>query len=201
MLIDIVGCLIARRVTSNTNLIRILVNADVVEPQIRRHVLADSVILRGKVIRHAQVHDHGHGLERDHALADVAVGSDGAAVEGPGFVGADEPGHVTSSAGGVFEGVDLVFAAVVPVRVEVCEARHCLLVDAAAVGVDLGYARVVDGGKVCNCVSYLFERRRIEVGNHRSQACTRYQTGQSVDSAMQCRCTARRRSEEQCFLR
>lgn len=108
----------------------------------------DTLILRGKVIRHTQVHDHAHRLERDHALTDVAVGADGAAVQGPSFVGADEPGYVSCGAGGVFEGEDLVLGAVVPAAVEVCEAGHGLLVDAAAVGVDLGDAWVVDGGVI-----------------------------------------------------
>lgn len=114
MLVDIGGRLIARRVTGNTDLVWVLVNADIVDSQIRRHILMDGAVLRRKVVCHAQVQDHGQGLERDHALADVAVGPDGAAVECPGLVGADEPGHVASCAGVVFEGVDLVFGAVVP---------------------------------------------------------------------------------------
>jgi hypothetical protein len=44
----------------------------------------------------------------------------------------------------------LVFVPVVPVIVEVCHARHRLLVGAATVGVYLGDVVVVDGSKVCN---------------------------------------------------
>jgi hypothetical protein len=42
----------------------------------------------------------------------------------------------------------LIFGAVVPAAVEVCEAGHGLLVDAATVGVDLGDAGIVNGGVV-----------------------------------------------------
>lgn len=148
MLIDIVGRLVTRRVTGDTDRIGVLVDPDIVEPQVRGHILADGVVLRREVVRHSQVHDQGHGLERDHALADVAVGSHCASVERPGLVRADEPGDVASGAGGVLEGEDLVFGSVVPAGVEVCQAGHGLLVDAAAVGVDLRDARVVYGGVV-----------------------------------------------------
>lgn len=138
----------SRRIAGNTNVIRILINPYIINPQIRRHIRTDALILRRKVIRHTQIHDHAHGFERDHALPDVTIRADGATVQGPGFVGADEPGYVSGGAGGVFEGKDLVFCAVVPAAVEVCKTGHGLLVDAAAIGVDLGDAWVVDGSVV-----------------------------------------------------
>lgn len=150
MLLNIISRLIARRVTGDADIVRILIDPDIIKLQIGRHVLADGVILRGKVVRHSQVHDQGHGLEWDHALTDVAVRSDGAVVEGPGFVSADEPGHLPCCTGGVFEGVDLVFRAVVPPGVEVGQAGHGLLIDAATVGVDFRDARVIHGGVVWN---------------------------------------------------
>lgn len=117
MRLNIPRSLKPRRIASNTNLIRILINPNIIKPQIRRHVLADTLILRRKVIRHTQIHDQTHWFERDHALTDVTIGTDGAAVQGPGFVGADEPGYVSCGAGGVFEGEDLVFCAVVPAAI------------------------------------------------------------------------------------
>lgn len=143
--IDIPRCFKPGRITRHANLIRVLVNPNIIKPQIRRHILADTLILRRKVICHTQIHDHAHRFERDHALTDVSIGPDGAPVEGPSFVGADEPGDVSCGTGGIFEGEDLVFCAVVPAAVEICEARHGLLVDAATVGVNLGDAGIVNG--------------------------------------------------------
>lgn len=143
--IDIPRSLEPGRITRHANLIRVLINPNIIKPQIRRHILADTLILRRKVIRHTQIHDHAHRFERDHALTDVPIGPDGAPVESPGFVGTDEPGDVSCGTGGVFEGEDLVFRAVVPAVVEVCEAGHGLLVNAATVGVDLGDAGIVNG--------------------------------------------------------
>lgn len=148
MRLDIPRRLITGRVTGNTGIIRILVDAHIVKAQVSRHVFANRLVLWRKVVRHAQVHDHRHGLEGDHALADVTVGADGAPVQCPGFVGANEPGHFALCAGGVLEGVDLVFAAVVPAGVEVGQAGHGLLVDAATVGVDLGHTGIVDSSEV-----------------------------------------------------
>lgn len=117
MRLDITRSLKPRRITRHANLIRILVDTDIIKPQIRRHILVDTLVLRRKVICHTQVHDHTHRLEWDHALTDVAIGSDCAAIESPGFVGTDEPGHVSCGAGGVFKGEDLVLRAVVPAAV------------------------------------------------------------------------------------
>lgn len=69
-------------------------------------------------------------------------------VDGPGLFAADEPGYVPLWAGGVFEGVDLVFFAVVPVVVEVGEAGGDLLEGAAAVGIDGCDGWVVDSSKI-----------------------------------------------------
>lgn len=148
MRLDIPRGLITGRVTGNTGIIRVLVDAHIVKAQVRGHVFADRLVLGREVVRHAQVHDHGHGLERDHALANVAVGADGAPVQCPSFVSANEPGHVALCAGRVLEGVGLIFAAVVPAGVEVGQAGHGLLVDAATVGVDLGHTGIVDSSKV-----------------------------------------------------
>lgn len=48
----------------------------------------------------------------------------------------------------VLEAEDLVFGAVVPAGVEVCEAGQRLLVHTTAIGVDFGNAGIVYGGKV-----------------------------------------------------
>lgn len=80
MIPDIRGRLVARRVTGDALVVRVLVDADVVDAQERGHVLVDTGVLRSEVVGHTQVHHHGHGLERDHALPDVAVRPDGAAV-------------------------------------------------------------------------------------------------------------------------
>jgi hypothetical protein len=119
MLLDILSRLITRRVTSNALIIRILIDTDIVEAQVGRHVFMDALILRRKVIRHTHVHDYSHGFQRDHALSNVAVWSDGAGVECPGLFIADEPGYVAFITGGVFGGVGLVFRSVVPAVVQI----------------------------------------------------------------------------------
>lgn len=114
MFLNILSGLITRRVTSNTLIIGVLVDADIVEAQDGRHEIDDALILRREVIRHTHIHDQGHGLERDRALPDIAVGSDGASVQCPGLFGADEPRHLALCTWCVLEGVGLVFGAVEP---------------------------------------------------------------------------------------
>lgn len=77
-------------------------------------------------------------------------------VDGPGLFTADEPGYVPLGARRVFEGVYLVFFAVIPVVVEVGKAGSDLLEGAAAVGVD-----GCDGWIVHSSEVYLALERKI----------------------------------------
>lgn len=117
MFLNILSCLITRWVTSNALIVRVLVDADIVEAQDSRHVINDAFILRCEVIRHTHIHDQCQRLEWDGALSDIAVRSDGASVQCPGLFGADEPGHVAFFTWCVLEGVGLEFGAIVPAMV------------------------------------------------------------------------------------
>lgn len=119
MFLNILSRLIPRRVTGNALIIGVLIDPDVVEAQDGGHKINDALVLRREVIRHTHVHDQRHGFEWDHALPDIAVGSDGASVQCPGFLGADEPSHLSFCAGYVLEGVGLEFGAVVPAVIQV----------------------------------------------------------------------------------
>ena len=148
MFLNVLGCLPTRRVTGDTLIIWVLIDTNVVESQQSGHVFPDAGILRSEVVRHTHVHDQTHWLEGNHALSDIAVGTDGAAIEGPCLLRADEPCDLAFGSGGVLERVGLVLRAIVPAVVEVREGGHGLLVDATTVAVDLSNTVVVDGGEV-----------------------------------------------------
>lgn len=114
MFLNILSRLITRWVTSNALIIGVLVDPNIVEAQDSRHIIDDALVLRREVVRHTHIHNQRHGLEWDHALPDIAVGSDGTCVQCPGLFSADEPGHVAFCTWCVLEGVGLVFGAVVP---------------------------------------------------------------------------------------
>ena len=103
--------------------VRVLVYPDVVEAHRRRQRVRDPrVVDLREALRHAQVGDYRHRLPRHHAVAHVAVGAHGAAVDLPQWVVADVPRHVAlvgCVARVVVEGVSLVRLSVVPVVVQV----------------------------------------------------------------------------------
>lgn len=148
MLFDILCRLPTVRITSHTDSIWILIDANIIKPQVRRRIFLNVIVNGRKVPRHAQIHDDRQRLKRDNALPYVAVRTDSSPVKRPCLVGANKPAHVPLNPWSVFEGVDLVCFAVVPIVVKVCDAGHGLLVGPAAIGVYLGYGGVVDGGEV-----------------------------------------------------
>lgn len=136
MVIDILGRVVSLGITGDADSIRVLVDADVIESHVRRHVFRDGGIDAGKIARHAQVHDDGHWFDGDQTLSDVSVWPDPPPVQRPGLVAAHEPRHVAVCARRVLERVRLVVVAAVPVVVEVGHTRHGLLVYTTAVAVD-----------------------------------------------------------------
>lgn len=121
MLLNILRRLRSGRVARNTDSIRILINPHIIKPHCRRHHRRQTAyVQKCKRFRHPKVHDKRHGFGGDDALAYVAVWPESPRVEFPGFILADEPGYFTFGPGFVFERVDLVEAAIVPVVVYCC---------------------------------------------------------------------------------
>lgn len=143
MLRNVFGRLIARRVASDTDVVRILVNPNIIEPHDARHIVSDRVIDGREVVGHAQVHDDGHRLKRNHALTNITIRANSSSIQGPGFVGPDKPGDVSFSAGGIFKGIDLVLGAVVPLIVQISETGHGLLIGTSSITVDLRYVTII----------------------------------------------------------
>lgn len=181
MLLNILRRPITRRVTRNTNIVRILIYANIIHPHRSRPRLREPRPIQHRERgRHTKIQNRVHGLHGNHSLANVAIGANGFCVDGPGLFVADEPCYVPPGARCVFEGVDLVFFAVVPVVVEVGEAGGDLLEGAAAVGVDGCDGWVVDGGEVCNSIREEIYGKRRDA--YRNQASTIYHTAPTVNS-------------------
>jgi hypothetical protein len=137
VVLDVLRRFVAGRVARDHLGAFFLVQAHVIDAHDRREAERGEVNIY-PVLGDSQVDDHGHGFFGDEALADVAVGSDGAGVEFHHLVVADEPLDVGVfvAAGGVLEGVLLVLHAVVPGVVEHCGCGDGLLEGTAGVSVD-----------------------------------------------------------------
>jgi hypothetical protein len=137
VVLDVLCCLVARRIASHQLLAFLLVNANVVDAHDSGEV-ESRVVDVDPVLGDSKVDHHGHGFLGDQALADVAVGPDGAGVELHHLVVADVPLDVGvfAGAGSVLEGVLLVLHAVVPGVVEHRGGGDGLLERTAGVGVD-----------------------------------------------------------------
>jgi hypothetical protein len=95
MLLNILRSPIPRRITRNTNLIRILINPNIIHPHRSRPRLRQPrPIQHRERRRHPKVEDWVHGLHGDYSLANVAIGANGLCVDGPGLFATDEPGYV-----------------------------------------------------------------------------------------------------------
>lgn len=181
MALDILRRLKAGRITRHHLLSFPLIPPDIVELHEGRE--AERIKLDvDPVVRDAEVEDHGHGLLADDALADVAVGLDGARIEAHHLLVADGPGDegVLVRAQFILEGVFLVGDVVVPVVVQGRGGADGLLERPAGVSVDEGEAVV---GAVCSLVSSRLHLRRIDRPTFaciRSLGTTRCRMGQPV---------------------
>lgn len=184
MLLNILRRPITCRITRNTNLVRILVNPNIVHPhRSRPRLLETRPVQHRERWRHTKIQNWVHGLHGDHSLADVAVGANSLGVDGPGLLTADEPGYVPLGSGRVFKGVDLVFFAVVPVVVEIGEAGGDLLEGATTIGVDCCDGWVVDGSEVCLALERKYiNPKEKEMGAYHNQASTICHTAPTADS-------------------
>lgn len=156
MLLNIIRRQIPCRIASDTDIIRILINPNVVHTHSGRpRRCKTGPVQHREGRRYTKVENWIHWLHRDDTLSDVAIWSHRLRVDGPCLFAAHEPGHVPLRARCVFECVDLVLLAVVPVVVEVSQARGNLLVGSASVCVDGCDGGVVHGGKIYLQVSFL----------------------------------------------
>lgn len=137
VVLDVLCGLVAGRIARDHFGALLLVPADVVDAHDGREV-ERGVIDVDPVLGDTKVDDYRHWFFGDEALADVAVGSDGAAVELHHFVVADEPLDVGVfvSARGVFEGVFLILHTIVPRVVEHSGSGDGLLERTTSVSVD-----------------------------------------------------------------
>lgn len=149
MACDVTGGREVGRIAGYHLVVLVLIDADVVDSHRRRHERGETrKVERRETVRHAEVGNDGHGLLWNGPLAYVAVLSERSAIQGPGGFFAHVPGNVTFGARFVLECVLLVGPTVVPIVVEMSEARKSLLEWTACIGVDLGdtvviYLRIV----------------------------------------------------------
>ena len=149
MTFDILCRLPSFRVTSNAPFVWILVDTNVIEAHSCRKQRRESRKVDSReATRHTKVHDKGHGLDGDEALSDVSIGAEGSSVDLPGLFVADKPGDFAFCSRDVFECVDLVFLAIIPIVIEVRECGYGLLVRTTAVWVYGGDMRVVELGEI-----------------------------------------------------
>jgi len=136
MLPDVVGGGETIRIARHDLIVLWLVDADIVDAHGSWQIFGDFFKINGrKTVRHSKVGDDGHWLFGDLSCAEVAVGTSGFLVHSPGLVFSNIPCNEAVFARLVLERVGLVLLAIVPVVVQVGQARDGLLVRSALVSV------------------------------------------------------------------
>lgn len=97
-----------------------------------------SIIYIGETRRNAEVHNNSHGLHWDDSLSNVAIGTYSASIELPRCHICYRPNNVALRTRNVVKIVLRVILAIVPVVVEVCQARQSLLVRSALIAIEMG---------------------------------------------------------------
>lgn len=143
--LDVRGGFVTFGVAGHAFLALLLIDADIIDAHDCRQHGRDLVEIDGcETVGHAKVGNDGHGLLWNGSSTNVAIGSSGRGLHGPGLFITHVPGDEAIIASLVFECILLVLLAIVPVGVQVRQTRDSLLVGSTLVGVHHSDRIIVD---------------------------------------------------------
>ena len=138
MISDIFCSFVSWRITSDSDGVRGLIPPDVVNIH-RRGKDELAIIDAGPRSTESKIEYNSHRLFADNPAIDISIGTESLAVYHVGNVVAYKPGNlaVWAYAWCIFESILLILCSVVPIIVQYCLSRNCLLVRTATIRIHL----------------------------------------------------------------
>lgn len=145
MLSDIFRSLVPWRVASDSDGVRGLIPPDVVNIH-RRGKDQLAITDAGPRSTESKIEYNSHRLLADNPAIDISVGTESFAVHHVGNIVPYKPGNlaVWAYAWCIFESIFLILCSIIPIIVQYCCPRNCLLVRTATIRVHLREIRVWD---------------------------------------------------------